>query len=209
MKLFISFNHINLSDAISCAQKIEETSDAFSIGPVLLLNHGIRAVETFRKRFPQKDILCDCRISDHENDLIKIIETSNCQWITVSAATHPHIIKSACSHARSHGIKVALDLIGNIESGQQALDAQELGVNALLFHLIGQNGSQENINERWELIRDNTELPVFITTGISKQNIHEVLRLKPDAIFVGGAVTESADPTTEAAYFYRLSTLTR
>lgn len=98
-----------------------------------------------------------------------------------------------------------LDLIGTIESGQQALDAKELGVHAILFHLLGTNGASETLGERWDLIRNNTKLPVFIATGVSKANIDAVLRLRPDGIFVGGAVTESPDPATEAAYFYRIS----
>lgn len=205
MKLFISFNQPQLSDAIACAQKVEEFCDGFSIGPVLLLNNGIRAVETFKRRFSETAILCDCRISDHEQDLLKIINTSGCEWATINAATHPHIIRAASSHARSYGIKLMLDLIGTIESGQQALDAQELGVQAILFHLLGTNGTQETLSERWDLIKNNTKLPVFMATGVSKANIDAVLRLRPDGIFVGGAVTESPDPATEAAYFYRIS----
>lgn len=203
MKLFVSFNHLHLSDAISCAQLIHDSCDAFTIGPVLLLNNGIRAVETFSKRFPQKEIFCDCRISDHEDELTKIVRSAGSTWTTVVASTHPAIIKSSCSHGRSLGLKIVLDLIGNMNVGQYALDAEELGAQALLFHLLSTNSTGETLSERWDLIRNNTKLPVFIATGITKKNIKEVVRLRPDGIIVGGAITESSDPKTEVDYFLR------
>lgn len=205
MKLFISFNQPNLSDAIACAQIIEESCDAFAIGPVLLIKNGIRALETFKRRFPQKEILCDCRIADHENDITKIVSAAGSNWATVTAATHQHIIRAASSHAHTLGLKVMLDLIGNTGSGQYALDAKELGADAVLFHLLSTNGTDDTLAERWDLVRNNTKLPVFIATGITKQNINDVTRLKPDGIFVGGAIVESSDPQTEANYFYRVS----
>jgi 3-hexulose-6-phosphate synthase len=205
MKLFISFNQPNLSDAISCAQIVEDSCDAFAIGPVLLIKNGIRALETFKKRFPQKEILCDCRIADHENDITKIVSAAGSDWATVIAQTHPHIIKAACGHARSLDLKIMLDLIGNTGTGQYALDAKELGVDAVLFHLLSTNGTEDTLAERWDLVKNNTPLPVFIATGITKQNINDVMRLEPDGIFVGGAIIESSDPKTEADYFYRVS----
>ncbi|MCL5436358.1 MAG: orotidine 5'-phosphate decarboxylase [Candidatus Dependentiae bacterium] len=201
MKLYISLNHPQLSDAISCAQKIEGSCDGFAIGTVLLLKNGMRAVETFRKRFPNKELLCDCRISDHEQDIVKMVSVTGSDWATVIAPAHPHIIKEACMNAHALGLKIMLELLGNSGAGQYALDATELGVDALIFHLFSPNGAGETLSERWDLVRKNTKLPVFISTGISKKNIKEVLKLKPDGIIVGGAIVESEDPQTEAEYF--------
>lgn len=204
MKLFISLNHLHLTDAITCGQQIENFCDGFKIGSVLLMSHGMRAVETFKKRFPDKEILIDSRIADHEKELIQIAETAHCDWVTVLGATHPHIIKTACSHAHAQSIKVLLDLIGTPEPGQQALDAEKLGVDALLFSFIGTGNRIEITRDRWDLLRENTQLPIFVGTGITKENIDEVVRLKPDGVFIGGAVTEDSDPETAAGYFFHL-----
>ncbi|HBL98951.1 TPA: hypothetical protein DDZ86_04910 [Candidatus Dependentiae bacterium] len=201
MKLFISFNHVDLSDALRCAKVVAPFCQAFRIGPVLLTHYGLHALVAFREKFPDMPLISDTKILDHEQEMVWLIGPTRCTWVTVLAATHPHIIRAACIHAKEAGLLVMLDLLGPQNIGQQALDAERQGVSALVFHCIGQEEETDSFLDRWDLARSNTSLPIYASTGINRSNIVQVLQLNPDGIILGGAITESDDPAAEAAYF--------
>ncbi len=204
MQLFISLNHQDLNDALACAKKVEPFCQAFRIGPVLLAHYGLKALKAFRENFPQKPLISDTKILDHEKEMITLIAPTGCTWITALAAAHPRIIRATCIHAKEAGIKVMLDLLGPQNMGQQAVDAQSLGVSALVFHCIAENDEIDLLLDRWDLARSNTSLPIYASTGITRATIAQVLKLNPDGIILGGAITESPDPAAEAAYFAKL-----
>ncbi|HBY06033.1 MAG: 3-hexulose-6-phosphate synthase [candidate division TM6 bacterium GW2011_GWE2_42_60] len=201
MILHISFNQLDLNEALSCAEKVAPFCTAFRIGPVLLAHYGIEAIKKFHEKFPDKELISDTKIIDHEKDMITLLNTAHCNWVTVLANTHTHIIRAACMHAEENNMRVMLDLIGSFGSGQSALDAKSFGVSALVFHFITEAENPESLSERWTFIRDNTDLPIFASTGISRTNIDAIIALNPDGIIIGGAITENSDPTKEAAYF--------
>lgn len=201
MILHISFNQLSLKEALICAEQVAPFCTAFRIGPVLLAHYGIEALRTFHEKFPDKELISDTKIIDHEKDMIQLLSTAFCNYVTVLASTHRHIIRASCIHAEEKKMHVMLDLIGSFELGQSALDAKSLGVTALIFHFISEDGNQDSLIERWTFIRENTDLPIFASTGISRSNLETILNLKPDGIVIGGAITESTDPAQEAAYF--------
>jgi 3-hexulose-6-phosphate synthase len=203
MKLQISFDMTNIDAALSIAEKVAPHADILEVGTLLIYAHGIQAVKQFRQAFPHKTILADTKLVDRAKDAVALFAKSGADWITVMAGTNKNVIHSVCTAAHEANMKVMLDLLDSGATGQSALEAKNLGIDALLFH---QPYSEEATTflDQWEMIHGNTDLPIFISNNIKRSTVDRVLEVKPDGIIVGTSIIESDDPAQEAAFFYNL-----
>lgn len=104
------------------------------------------------------------------------------------------------------GKKIMLDLIDASSLGQAALDAKSLGVDALLFHKPANEDAELTFLDRWDMVRGNTPLPVFVSAPVTRENIHDIIAIRPSAVVIGAAIIEASDPKAEAAYYRSLLT---
>ncbi|EKD48442.1 MAG: hypothetical protein ACD_64C00314G0003 [uncultured bacterium] len=204
MKLQISFDMTDLEQALTIANDIHEYADILDIGSLLLFSHGITALHRFKEQFPHKAIAVDTKIVDRAKDATHLFSKAQSNWITVMAGTNTNVIHAACSAAHEHGTKVMLDLIDSKEFGQSALEAKNVGVDALLMHQPYDVDEPLVFLDKWELIRGNTDLPIFISTRIKRDNIEDIIHINPNGIVLGRTITEAANPKEEAEFFYNL-----
>jgi 3-hexulose-6-phosphate synthase len=204
MKLQIAFDITDLDKALSIAHKVHEYADIIEVGSLLIYNHGMQAVEAFRKEFPEKTISVDSKIADRSKDIVTLISQAEPDWMTVLAGTSQSVIHNACLVAHEHGKKIMLDLIDTKSFGQAALEAKSLGVDALLFHRPLDEDNSSHIAENWDMVRGNTTLPVFISTRITRENIASVAAYNPDGIVIGTSIVQADNPEEEAQYFYNI-----
>jgi 3-hexulose-6-phosphate synthase len=202
MKFQISFDALTIEQEIEMAKKLAQFADILEIGTLPLLKYGVSIVERFKKEIPDKIILADCKIVDRGRDIVSIYAQAGADWISVMGGTSRDVVHGACSKAHDVGKKVILDLIDANSPGQTALEAKSLGADALLFHQPYDDGGSLTILEQWEMVRGNTDLPIFISAKIDRGTIDRVLELNPDGIVVGKAIMQSDDPIAEAQFFY-------
>lgn len=201
MKLQISFDLTDLDQAIKIAQEVVEQADIIEIGTILIYKYGIQALEEFRKSFPHSTILADTKIIDRGRDLIKLLIPTGINWITLMAGVNKEIIHSVCTAAHDANKKVMLDLLDTEALGQAALESKSLGADALLFHKPYDEAESLTFLDKWEMIKGNTSLPIFISAKITHENIDKIIELKPDGIVVGKAITDAENPKEEAQFF--------
>jgi len=202
MKLQISFDSLDIDQNLEIAQLVAEHADILEIGSLPLFKHGIAVVEAFREKFPKKIIFADTKIVDRGRDVASLYSQAGADWISVMAGTSREVIHGACSKAHDLGKKVMLDLIDAGSPGQEALEAKSLGVDALLFHQSYDEGASLSFLEKWEMVRGNSDLPIFVSAKISRETIDKILEINPDGIVIGRAIFQSSDPTAEAQFFY-------
>lgn len=201
MKLQIAFDITDLDNAIEYAKKVAEQSDILEIGTLLIYNNGIRAIERFREEFPKKTLLADTKIIDRGKEAVAIMASAGADWITVMAGTGKEVIHSAATMAHQSNMKVMLDLVDSASLGQSALDAKNLGADALLFHQAYDEKDALILLDKWEMVRGNTSLPIFVSAKINRTTIFNILNIKPDGIVVGKSIFDADDPKEEAAFF--------
>lgn len=141
MKLQISFDLIDLDKAIAIGSEVAQYADIIEVGTILIYHHGIAAVERFKSAFPDKIILADTKIVDRGKEVAELFAGAGADWITVMAGTSQHVIHATTTAAHNANVKVMLDLIDSDSVGQSALEAKNLGADALLFisHIARQN----------------------------------------------------------------------
>lgn len=204
MKLQVSFDSMDLDQAIKVASKVQDYADILEIGTLLIYKYGIVAVEKFNKHFPDKELLADLKVTDRGAESVNLAAKAKANWVSVMSGTSKKAIYNACKAASSNGQKVMLDLIDSPSVGQSALEAESLGVDALLFH--GSFDAEDPLEflENWDMVKGNTSLPIFISSIITKENIDTVINLQPSGLVIGKAITDAADPKAEAKMFREL-----
>lgn len=202
MKLQISFDIADLEKSLAIAAQVHEFADILEIGTLLIYAHGVQAVDRFRQAFPQATLFADTKIIDRGKESSLLFTKAKSNWISVMAGTNKNVIHAACSITKEYGVKVMLDLIDSYESGQAALEAKNLGVDALLLHEPYDAQALLAFLDKWEVVRSNTNLPIYISAHINRNNIEDILKVKPDGIIVGSAIIEAANPKEEAQFFY-------
>lgn len=204
MKLQIAFDMSNLEKALEIATQVADQADILEVGTLLLYSHGVKAVKLFKEQFPRKQILADTKIIDRGKEAISIFADAGADWVTVMAGTGKDIIHAACTAAHQAKVQVMLDLVDSAALGQSALEAKNLGVDALLFHQAFDEKESLLFHDKWEMVRGNTQLPVFISAKITRDTINYFMSLKSDGLIIGKSITDAASPTEEALYFKEL-----
>jgi 3-hexulose-6-phosphate synthase len=204
MKLQIAFDLFDLDRCLEIAKQVESYADRFEIGAPLLYKYGIEAIRKFKKQFPEKELLAETQIVDRGRDLTSLYIDEGIDWVTVMAEANQHVIHSVCSAAEKQKRFVMLDLLNTTHIGQSAMDAQTLGVDALLFHTSQEAKQSILAFDQWEMARGNSKLPIYIASIINRSNINQVLELKPNGIIIDKAITLSENPVEEAKFFHGL-----
>jgi 3-hexulose-6-phosphate synthase len=201
MKLQVSFDITDLEQAISIAHAIEEHTDIFEVGTLLLYQYGVQSIERFTKEFPNKVIFADTKLVDRAREAVTMMAHAQTHWISVMAGAHKDTLQAACTTAHNNNIKVMLDLLDSNAPGQAAMEAKTVGIHALLIHRLHEETDFQLFAEKWEMIRGNTPLPIFVSGAINRENVHEFLQLQPDGLVIGSSIIQADNPAEEAAYF--------
>lgn len=204
MKLQISFDLVDLDKALAIAVEVAQYADIIEVGTILIYQHGTTAVSRFKEAFPDKVILADTKIVDRGKEVAELFAQAGANWITVMAGTSAHVIHATTTAAHNANVKVMLDLIDSDSVGQSALEAKNLGVDALLFHQPYSETESLVFLDKWDMIKGNTNVPIFVSAKINRDNVDKIAALHPDVIIVGLTITEAEDSAQEAAYFAAL-----
>lgn len=204
MKLHVAFDITDLDQALTIASTIADNADILEVGSLLIYKYGDRAVTAFKEAFPHKVIFADAKIIDRGKEAAILFAQAGSDWISVMAGTSKNVIHSVCTIAHEQGKKVMLDLLDASSLGQSALEAKSIGVDALLFHKPTDDDTQLTFLDRWEMVRGNTQLPVYIAAPITRENVQELIALNPAALVIGKAITHAENPAEECAYFRKL-----
>jgi 3-hexulose-6-phosphate synthase len=204
MKLQISFDLIDLEKAIAIASEVAQYADIIEVGTILIYHYGVLAIRRFKEVFPDKIILADTKIVDRGKEITELFVDAGADWITVMAGTSAYVIHATTTAAHSLNVKVMLDLIDSNSIGQSALEAKNLGADALLFHQPYSETESLLFLDKWDMIKGNSNLPIFVSAKINRNNIDQIAALRPDGIIVGLSITDAQDSAQEAQYFAEL-----
>jgi 3-keto-L-gulonate-6-phosphate decarboxylase len=131
------------------------------------------------------------KIVDRGKEAVALGLQGGADWITVLAGTGTSVIRVATIAAHNAGKKVMLDLIDAHSPEQSALDAVSLGVDALLFHRPSDEENRHlSFLERWDMIRGNTKIPLYIAAPHGAAQINTVIELNPDGVVLSSVAAQ-------------------
>lgn len=203
MKLQISFDTSNIDQALEDCKKVADYCDIIEIGNLTLITEGISVIKKF-KEASKKPVLVDSKILAKGEITADFLIRNGADYITVMAGASKNTIHAATNSANSLNKRVMLDISDAQSQGQSALEASNLGMYAIIFNQVYDLNEPHIFLEKWEMVKGNTDLPIFIGGKINKDSIHQIIELKPDGIILGKAITDAEDVAEEAKFFYQL-----
>lgn len=209
MKLQVSFDILDLDKALAIAHEITDQVDIFEIGLLLIYKYGIHAVEAFKKAFPNKDLLVDLKLIDRGYDAMSLFANAGADWVTVMAGASQNVIYATCNEASKHNVKVMIDLLDSTSLGQSALEAKNVGASALIFYQPYDDKEALIFLDNWDMIRGNTDLPIFIAGKIKRTNVSDIIQVKPNGIIIGTSIVGAENPKEEVIFFKEACTTLR
>jgi len=204
MKLQISFDMPDLEKAIETAKAVKDYCDVVEVGTILIHKYGVKAVKEFVDALDGKTVLADTKIIDRGAHITQLYANTGVKWLTVMAGTSNTVIHRVCAEAEKYNILVMLDMVDAEAPGQSALEAKNLGVDAVSFHRAFDAKESLLFLEDLDMVRGNTDLPIFISARINRDNVDKIIETKPQGIIVGASITSAEDPLEEAKFFYNL-----
>ena len=204
MNLQISFDLTDLKKSIEIAKEVEDYADIIEVGAILIYKYGVHAIKEFRANLHKKTILADSKIVDRSKEITTVLAEAGCDWITVMSGTRKSVIQTAAQTAHQFNKKIMLDIVDAQSQGQSALEAKTLGMDAILFHQQYDEENKAIFMDNWELVRGNTDLPIYVSAMINRKNIENLLELKPEGLVIGKSIVDADNPKEEAKFYYEL-----
>lgn len=202
MKIQISFDFTDLTQALDVAEKVKNYTDIFEVGICLIYKYGENSVRSFKEKFPDKIILANSQIIEKGKDGAQIFAQAGADWITVMAGADKHAIHKAIQNAHELDKKVMLNMLDSCSIGQTALEAKSLGADALLFHPKISEDRQMPLMEQWEMVKGNTTLPIYMAAY--QDTFQEIIKANPSGIVFGSIIFKDVNPVQKAAELYSL-----
>ena len=205
MKLQIKYNFSDFSHALTIAEQTAHCADILEVGSLLIFQEGVKAISIFKNKFPDKEIYADAKIAEKGEHAVTIFAQAGAKYISVLAGAPYSIIKKAATTAAEYNARIVLDFVNATSIGQAAIDAKTLGASALFLHRRSPASTNlADLENDWQQIRDNCNLPIFIEGKINQEILKQLVTLKPEVVVVGSAITEASNPAQEAKNFKTL-----
>ena len=109
MKLQLALDEMKMDAALEMMEKVKDYVDIIEIGTPFCLDAGNNAVETFKKAYPDKEILADCKIMDGGYLEAENAIKAGADYVTVCAAADVLTVKGAFRATQDYGKKLKSD----------------------------------------------------------------------------------------------------
>ncbi len=203
MKLQIAFDLPDLEKATALLPELSRYADIIEVGSLLIYKYGEQAVRQFRHLLPHASLLADTKMVDRAKEVTLLFAHAGADWVTVMAGTNRAVIHTACTTAHEAGKKVMLDFLDASSPGQAALDAKSLGADALLIHRAADEQAKLVFLDVWEMVRGNTQLPIYIAGITTRDALQDIMPLNPDGVIFSLTTDNIAHWQEDVQFFHQ------
>ncbi|CAN5130516.1 orotidine 5'-phosphate decarboxylase [soil metagenome] len=132
----ISLDLTDLDEAISTAAlALRAGVDWLEAGTPLLLAHGLNAVATLRKNFPDTPVVADLKTMDGGYLEAEMMAKAGATHVVVMARAHPETIKCVVQAGRDYGCRVMGDNLACPDMAAGAKLIEDLGCDFVIHHV--------------------------------------------------------------------------
>lgn len=202
--LQLAIDTLSTADALALLAKVHPHCDIVEVGTPLIIEEGLAALETLRKKFPDKQYLADVKVLDAG----KIEATSafrrGANIATVLAAADDRTIRGAVEAANAHGAKLMADLINVANASGRARELEKMGVHIVCVHTgyDSQQGGGSPLAEL-EQVRAAVKCSLAVAGGLNAKTVGQAIQAGADIVVVGGGITNQPDPRAAAQEIMR------
>ncbi len=201
MKLQLALDMLSLEEAVSVADATRAYVDIIEVGTPLLKYQGVRAISVLKERFGDKLLFADTKSMDVGEYEADFCYQAGADMMSVLGVADEETIRGAIRSAQKHGGSVHVDLINVANKVGRAQDVERLGAHIIGVHSgIDQQRTGKSPLDDLRQVRAAVTVSTSVAGGISLANIQEIIKMGPDVVVVGGAITSSREPAEVAAH---------
>lgn len=135
MKLQLAVDTSTIKEGLEILEQTAEYLDIIEVGTPLMLAEGCHAVREFRKHYPDKIILADCKIRDGAAVIAGNALDAGADIVTALADSHDKTITELVRVCHEYGKQAEVDLMNMYDAVEKrAPELLDLGVDIINLH---------------------------------------------------------------------------
>lgn len=201
--LQIAIDVLSTKKAMGIVEKVYPYYDIAEIGTPLIIEEGMHALASVKKKYPDKNYLADLKIMDAGGIEADSGFAGGADIITVLAAANNVTISNVVAKGHEYDRIVMADLINLSNPDNRARQLEDIGVDIICVHTAYDVQSEiSNPLEELKTVRASVKCKIAVAGGLKRENIQEVIDAGADIVIVGSAITRHPNPTSEAKDIY-------
>ncbi len=200
MKLQIALDEMSLEQGLELCEKVREYIDIIEMGTPFIMKYGMNAIQTFRKKFPEKEILADVKIMDAGEMETRICFEAGADYVTVLGVTDILTIKACVKVAQECNGKIVVDMICVKDIGKTVTKLESIGITNIAVHtgVDQQAAGYTPIDDLKQMKSSAKKSLISVAGGINLKTLPQYIVLGADIIIVGSGIAHAIDPATAA-----------
>jgi 3-hexulose-6-phosphate synthase/6-phospho-3-hexuloisomerase len=193
--LQVALDLVELKRALQIAQEsLDGGADWIEVGTPLIKSEGMRAVRTFRERFPGTVIVADMKVADTGTLEVEMAAKSGADIVCILADADDSVILEAVRAARLYGIRLMADLINVKDPVTRSCELESMGVDIICAHVgIDQQMIGKDSIVLLSSLSGKVTIPLAVAGGIDAASSGEAVRYGAEIVIVGGNIVRSAN----------------
>ena len=210
-KLQLVFDHGKRHELIRAADEMADHVDIIEIGYPELITFGLDIVKEIHEAHPNLELCVDAKVFHGGSGVTRRCFEAGASIVTVLGGAPNPVIQQMVRHAREYGGKIMCDMDGIKHIGRRTAEVDGLGVSYVHVSTGYMMEHEYDLHKRdhgsifqlqpLELAaavrRNLIHAQLALGTGISMDNIAQVMKLKPEIVMVGRAIYHGDDPTSD------------
>jgi 3-hexulose-6-phosphate synthase len=207
-ELQLVFDHGKRFELIRSADDMADHVDIIEIGYPELVTFGLDLVSEIHEAHPDLRLCVDAKVFHGGSGVTRRCFEAGASIVTVLGAAPNEVIRQMVGHAREYGGAIMCDLDGVRNLGKRTAEVDKLGVSYchvstgyLMEHEYDlmkprkRSIFQMRPLERAAAVRRNLiHARLALGTGITEENLDEVLRFEPAIVMVGRGIFSADGP---------------
>ncbi len=204
MKLQLAIDDISLRAALTLVDKVRDYFDIIEVDTPFPYVKGLAAVHELRKRFPEKEILADMKITNAGEYETREALRAGADYVTVLSVTDILTVKGCLRVAKEFGKTIVAELIYEPDLPSRIRQLESVGVRALAAHPCAEHLATGQLPfDQLRAIRSaSRSSKIFVAGAINATPLPDYARLGADVFIVGGEVCRADDPIAAARNIY-------
>ena len=195
-KLQLALDTLSIDECIDLLTQLDGLIDIVEIGTPFIMEEGVKVLTLLKNKFPNQKFLADLKIADGAKIETASALKAGADMVTVLGLSEKQTIIDCVETAHKAGKEVLVDMLAVDDIQSKAKQLDELGVDYLCVHngFDVQSVVASPLQELIELKKANVKAKIAAVGGIKLNTLSEIMKLNPDLVIIGGAITNAQDP---------------
>lgn len=191
---------LDFPGALACVQAVRPWVDLVEVGTPLLKRFGLSIVSTVRELAAGLPVLADSKTVDGGAQECAMLTDAGADLITVLACASAATFEAADTVARRYGTQIVADAIASPDPRPALIRDYPASVSGVALH-VSFDTRAAGVGHTTDLFAHDLPKPgrdLVVAGGIDMETLSSVLRLRPQVLVVGRAITTAPNPAAAA-----------